>query len=211
MSMYLINRSRTPALLVLAGVLAAGAAAAAAGDSNAGSAAAEVPAFSSVRPTEAGTAFVVSPVTRAMAAEAGFKLEARGKEVSRSAHRRVIAVPVMDGPPCLVTEGAAGTGLSCATEAWGPIASVGYEGSIGIVPDGVTTISYTMTDGSTRRGSIADGVWKAPLEAEQAAYTANGAAVVVDLMPPSTIPVGVAVDANGVAGPAGAPFPGAPN
>jgi hypothetical protein len=121
------------------------------------------------------------------------------RRVAEDATKTVAAVPAtgVDGP-CLATRySSGGTALNCAGSN-GIIASIGYTGAIGLVPDSVTTVTLTMTDGSSRAATVADNTWRAPDDASQATFSLNGEQKIVRLMPRSSLPEGAKLSPDGL-------------
>jgi hypothetical protein len=108
---------------------------------------------------------------------------------------RAFAVRSTKGPACLVMQftpmaGApvgGGYGVACPSEGSGAIDFISPGGSFGVVPDEVTTVSYTFAGGETRSGKVIDNVWQAPLDATGVSFTENGAGRAIDLMPASAL------------------------
>lgn len=118
--------------------------------------------------------------------------------VVTSPNRTVAAVPAAKAP-CLVTRTAqSGIGISCATAANEATATVGYNGAIGLVPDSVKSVMFTMVDGSTQAQDVVDNIWQSPVEAETATFDLEGETQKVDLMPRSSMPKSATVSPDGV-------------
>ncbi len=121
------------------------------------------------------------------------------RRVSDDATKTVAAVPAtgVDGP-CLATHySSGGTGLNCPAPN-GIIASIGYTGAIGLVPDSVNTVTLTMTDGSSRSETVVDNTWHAPDDASRATFSLNGDELIVHLMPRSSLPAGAKLSPDGL-------------
>jgi hypothetical protein len=122
-----------------------------------------------------------------------------GRLVHHDAARIVVAVPAAKAP-CLVSHFIDGSkGISCGLAADEHPATVSYSGAIGLVPDVVESVAFTMTDGRSEVVPVTGNVWKSPVEAEKASYSIDGRVFEVDLMPRSSLPAGVTIDAAGVA------------
>lgn len=138
------------------------------------------------------------------AAERGLNV-ARARVVQRDSRKTVAVMPSNEGP-CLATKSLAGQGLSCAPVG-ATAATVSVEGSIGVVPNSVTSVKYEMTDGTVRSGQVSENVWKAPIEARRVSFSLRGKTETIDLMPPSSLPDGAVVGDDGVVSIGGAPTP----
>lgn len=143
---------------------------------------------------------------RVSPSSASFGLDISGARiVAKNSERTVAAVPA-DGAPCLVARLASGsTTMNCGLGDV-PTASVSYNGAIGLVPDVVKSVTFTMTDGSTVTGEVVDNLWRSPLDARTATYSVDGVTKQVDLMPHSSLPKGATLHPSGVAE-GGAPTP----
>jgi hypothetical protein len=118
---------------------------------------------------------------------------------------RAFAVRSTKGPACLVLQLTAsggpvggGYGVACPSEGSSAIDFVSPGGSFGVVPDGVTTVSYTFASGEVRLGKVIDNVWRAPLDATGVSFSESGAARDIPLMPASTLPKGVSYYGGGL-------------
>ncbi|HEX6023055.1 MAG TPA: hypothetical protein VFZ00_13730 [Solirubrobacter sp.] len=112
--------------------------------------------------------------------------------------RQVAAVPAAKAP-CLVTRFTGGSrGVSCAMEPGQTPALVTHDGAVGLVPDGVQTVTFTMSNGSTIADRVVDNVWKSPVEATAVSFTIDGAEQQVQLMARSSLPEGAAIGADGI-------------
>jgi hypothetical protein len=119
---------------------------------------------------------------------------------------RAFAVRSTKGPACLVVQltprlGApvgGGYGVACPSEGSSASDFVSPGGSFGVVPDDVTTVSYTFAGGEVRPGKVVDNVWQAPLDATGVSFTEDGAARDIPLMPASTLPKGVSYYGGGL-------------
>lgn len=109
----------------------------------------------------------------------------------------VTVIPASAAPCLYKKHGDGSEGLSCGSSA-GRTASVGYEGSIGLVPDQVQTVTFTMTDGSQRSASVVDNLWKSPPEAAKVSFVVAGQSQEIDLMPRSTLPAGASISKDGL-------------
>lgn len=111
--------------------------------------------------------------------------------VYQDATKAVAAVPTAAGP-CLVSQYRDGSGgLTCS-----PTFTHGV--SVGLVPDAVKTVSYTMTDGSTQTETVTDNTWHSPTEAAQVTYVLDGTPHVEALMPLSALPKGSTIAPTGL-------------
>lgn len=117
--------------------------------------------------------------------------------VYSDAWRTVAAVPA-NSIPCLVAEYRDGSkSTSCGTNPDEVTASVSYLGSIGLVPDSVGTVTYTMTDGSQQVGGVKNNLWQAPSEAKTVSFTVGDKQHSVELMPASSMPKDAKIAPNG--------------
>lgn len=122
---------------------------------------------------------------------------ANARVVYRDAKKQVAVVPT-NGVPCLATHlTAGGFGLSCATSTDETPTSVSYDGAIGLVPDEVKSVTYTMTDGTSQTQQVVNNIWRSPLEASKASFLLHGSEQIVDLMPASSKPADATVSADG--------------
>jgi hypothetical protein len=120
-----------------------------------------------------------------------------GRVVFRDGSRTVAAVPATDGP-CLVTQFADGSGGVVCGGADHPTVSTGYVGAIGIVPDSVDSVTFTLADGSTVVGAVDGNTWRSPDDAVRVSYSVAGREQQAELMARSSVPSGVAVGADGL-------------
>lgn len=117
-----------------------------------------------------------------------------GRFVDQDATRTVAAVPAAKAP-CLMSRYADGSyGASCGGAGDQHPATVSYSGAIGLVPDAVESVTFTMTDGTSRVTRVTDNTWKSPVEAAKASYSIDGRVFEVDLMPRSSLPAGATID-----------------
>lgn len=100
----------------------------------------------------------------------------------------VAAIPA-NKAPCLYWDTGSSERLSCGTND-GDTAVVSYDGSIGMVPDSVTSVTYTMADGTEQVGNVASNVWHAPAEATSVMFSLGGERHTIDLMSRSSRPPG---------------------
>jgi hypothetical protein len=115
--------------------------------------------------------------------------------VHQNAHRAVAAVPAPGGP-CLVTQFRDGSGAFTCSPA------LMHGASIGLVPDSVKTVTYTLTDGSTEQQEVVDNTWRSPAEAERVTYVLDGQVESIALMPLSSLPKNARLSESGVVEPA---------
>jgi hypothetical protein len=129
-----------------------------------------------------------------------------GRLVHTDATKSVAAVRADKGL-CLLQRFADGSsGLSCALRPDEVVAATSYDGAIGLVPDAVQTVTFTLTDGSATSIPVVDNVWKSPVEATKAVFTVPGTGVrEVDLMPRSSMPKGTEITDDGIVVPADTP------
>jgi hypothetical protein len=114
--------------------------------------------------------------------------------VYQDATRIVAAVPGEFGP-CLVDASTNGVrGGACATKEDEHPMLLGYSGGIGLIPDGVKAVVFTMTDGTTDTQDVSGNLWRSPAEASRLSYVLDGREFDVALMPHSSIPEGVVID-----------------
>jgi hypothetical protein len=126
-------------------------------------------------------------------------LEPRGARVVRSDDARTLAVVPAQAAPCLVSEGpSAPASVSCGTGTEPKTAMVNYGSAVGVVPDTVQTVSFTMTDGSVVTGEVSDNMWNAPAEAASVSFAVDGRARTIELMPLSAQPEGTTVGPDGI-------------
>jgi hypothetical protein len=92
--------------------------------------------------------------------------------------------------PCLYVARSGSEHLSCGTIP-GETALVTYNGSIGVVPDSVKSVTFTMSDDSQQVVSVTNDVWQSPLEASKVTFTLDGTVHTIDLLPHSTLPAGL--------------------
>lgn len=118
---------------------------------------------------------------------------------------RAFAVRSAKGPACLVVRltpsggpVGGGYGVACPSEGSSAIDFVSPGGSFGVVPDDVTTVSYTFAGGDVRRGKVMENVWQAPLDATAVSFTENGTARDIALMPASALPKDVSYYGGGL-------------
>lgn len=130
---------------------------------------------------------------------------AEARVVHRDAGRVVAAVPARNGA-CLLSRLPDGSrAMSCGGDADHFPATVGYAGAIGLVPDAVRAVTFTMTDGSVRTAEVIGNVWRSPVEAATAAYAVGGRVHRVGLMPRSSLPAGARLSPSGVVSGGAAP------
>jgi hypothetical protein len=110
-----------------------------------------------------------------------------GRVVFRDGSRAVAAVPATDGP-CLVTQFADGSGGVVCGGADHPTVSTGYVGAIGIVPDSVGSVTFTLADGSTVAGAVDENTWRSPDDALRVSYSVAGREQQAELMARSAAP-----------------------
>lgn len=120
----------------------------------------------------------------------------------------VIAAVKSNVGPCLVKHHVAlqSFGLSCpADPAVGKnqdpsatAASVGYGVAVGVVPDTVKNVDYTLSGGGTERVAVHGNVWKAPADATKVTFTINGQAAQIELLPAGALPKGAKLCSNGL-------------
>lgn len=138
-------------------------------------------------------------VTTAMNARGnpeGFEF-ASARVVHRSPSRTFALVRSREGL-CLMAEASDGSGgLNCAPPNEFPD-SLGYGSSIGIVPDAVKSVTFTMVDGRSETVPVVGNVWKAPPEAAAVDFQVGSRARRVELMPLSALPDGATVSPAGV-------------
>jgi hypothetical protein len=126
----------------------------------------------------------------------GLKLP-EARIIYRDTAKAIAAVPAT-AAPCLATQFADGSQtLSCGSAA-GNTASVSFNGAMGLVPDAVKTVTFTMSDGSTATGQVIDNVWKSPGEAAKVTFSLDGHTQQIELMPRSSLPSGATIGADGV-------------
>lgn len=115
----------------------------------------------------------------------------RARVIYQDASRAVAAVPTT-GEPCLVTQLPDGSGgFTCSP-------SFSYGHSIGLIPDSVKSVTYTMTDGTTQRQDVTGNFWRSPEEAAKVTYVVDGQTQNQDLMPLSSLPKGTTISPTGV-------------
>lgn len=116
---------------------------------------------------------------------------ARARIIYQDAKRAVAAVPTR-ADPCLVTQLPDGSGgFTCSP-------SFSYGNSIGLVPDSVKSVSFTMTDGTTQEQDVTDNYWRSPSEATKVTYVVDGQTTSLELMPLSSLPKGASISPSGV-------------
>lgn len=112
--------------------------------------------------------------------------------------KKVAVVPSAD-KPCLVTKFRNGAKtVSCGVDADQDSVSVSYGGSIGLVPDVVSEVAFTMSDGTTETGRVRNNLWTSPSEAVRVQYAVDNSARSVDLLPMSALPEGATLTPEGV-------------
>jgi hypothetical protein len=122
---------------------------------------------------------------------------AGARVVYSDAWRTVAAVP-SNAVPCLVSEYRDGSqSTSCGTTDDEMTAAVSYLGSIGLVPDSVQNVTYTMTDGSQQIGGVKNNLWQAPSEAKEVTFTVGDKEESIGLMPASSMPKDAKIAPNG--------------
>lgn len=121
----------------------------------------------------------------------------KARVVFEDAARTVAVAPSPSGP-CLVAQYKDGSGgMSCGGRTK-IAASLGYNGALGVVPDSVRSVVFTLTDGRQVREEIRDNLWHSPLEASTATFKLSGRDVTIELMPRSSRPAGTTIDSNGM-------------
>lgn len=104
--------------------------------------------------------------------------------------------------PCLVTAyGDGSSGTSCPSATSPVTVTMQYGTAVGIVPDDVTEVWFSMTDGTRRTAAVTGNTWEAPPEARRVSWVQDGGVSDVDLMPLSSMPADTVIDENGIAGP----------
>lgn len=117
--------------------------------------------------------------------------------VYRDSTKAVAAVPATK-TPCLITRYKGGSeALNCGTTD-GMTANVSYDGAIGLVPDVVKSVSFTMSDGSQKTQRVVDNLWKSPVEAASVEFVLRGQPRQIDLLPRSSLPEDARVSSDGV-------------
>ena len=119
------------------------------------------------------------------------------KAVRATAAKSYTAVPAAFGP-CLIGNAASGVTVSCPRSEGETAALVNYAGSVGLVPDSVRQIAFTMTDGTEREVAVSDNTWSAPAEASSATFVASGRKQVVELLPRSSLPSDAQLSPDGL-------------
>jgi hypothetical protein len=105
--------------------------------------------------------------------------------------RAVAAVPTST-EPCLATQFNDGSGaLTCSP-------TLTYGTSIGLVPDSVMSVTFTLTDGTETARKVTDNFWRSPAEAAKVGYVLNGQTPSLELMPMSSLPKGAQISPSGV-------------
>lgn len=118
--------------------------------------------------------------------------------VFRDQTRIVAAVPSAKGP-CLLSRFQDGSGgLNCGGPAGKISVTLGYDGALGLVPDDVKTVMFTMTDGTVDTVPVRGNLWRSPAEAARASFVVDGVPQDIELMPRSSLPRGASVSPTGV-------------
>lgn len=111
---------------------------------------------------------------------------------------RFLSLSGRDGQPCYVVElpdGSSGGG--CGTRNGG-VVSAGTGAGIGIVPDSVKTVVFTLKDGRSVEGRVVNNVWTSPAEATGIRYTVRGVVEQAELTPASQeLPAGAQMRSDG--------------
>jgi hypothetical protein len=125
----------------------------------------------------------------------------------RDAVETLAVIPTKSGGACLATmHSNGGAGRACTTATNPSVALVRYGQTIGLVPDGVDTISYRLSDGSVVQGGVVNNVYEAPADAAAATFAVGGSTNTVDLLPSGSLPKGAHVTSDGTIE-IGAPVP----
>jgi hypothetical protein len=119
---------------------------------------------------------------------------------------RAFALRSTKGPACLVLQltasekapVGAGYGVSCPSEGDSATDFVSPGGSFGVVPDDITTVTYTLASGEIQSGKVTENIWQAPLDATAVSFTENGTVRDIQLMPASKLPKGVTYYGGGL-------------
>lgn len=115
---------------------------------------------------------------------------ANARLVEQDATRAVAVVPTST-TPCLVAQFVDGSsGATCSP-------MLMYGNSIGLVPDSVKVVMFTMTDGSATQQAVTDNLWRAPAEASTVTYVLDGQPQNIKLMPMGSLPEGAQISASG--------------
>ncbi|MEA2373014.1 MAG: hypothetical protein QOH12_3408 [Solirubrobacteraceae bacterium] len=115
-------------------------------------------------------------------------LPANGRVVATDRRRTLLLIPRIDGGVCLAALFANGTaGLNCNTAGGAPVL-VTYGKAVGLVPDSVTHVTFTFTDGRTQTAAPASGLYTAPAEATAVTFEIDGLKTTIELMAASTEP-----------------------
>jgi hypothetical protein len=145
----------------------------------------------------AGSRTRLNATAAGWAPPADSSIRARLGEARLIAHdktRTVVAVPAAKAP-CLISRFADGSqSTACGMAPDEQPVSASYSEAIGLVPDAVDSVTFIMTDGTTRTAAVNNNVWTAPDEAAKAAYSLAGRVIEVDLMPRSSMPRGATSD-----------------
>lgn len=109
----------------------------------------------------------------------------------QDAGRAVAAVPTSSGA-CIATQSVDGSGaLTCSP-------AINYGNSVGLVPDAVKSVTFTLADGTQVDQNITENYWRAPAEAAKVSYVVDGQPQGVALMPLSSLPKGAQISPSGV-------------
>ena len=155
--------------------------------------------------SDALTSWRVSPRMLAAAhPELGLRVDQR-RFLKQQGPMSFAIVPSSDGA-CLIESISDGSGnladgstsMQCTVPGESSAAAVTYGKATGLVPDGVTSVSFQISDGTQVTQAVSDNVWSAPAEAQTSSFEVLGQVKVIDLMPLSTLPAGARVAPNGL-------------
>jgi hypothetical protein len=121
----------------------------------------------------------------------------RSHLIFRDSSRSVAVVPTNEGP-CIVQQFKDGAGGVACGGGGNPPVVLGYDGAIGLVPDSVKTVTYTLSDGSTQLGTVTGNAWHSPVEAAKVTYAIEGGRRSFELMPRSSLPKGATISESGM-------------
>src|SRR4051812_44724860 len=109
-------------------------------------------------------------------------LKTAGTRVLRRERMMTLAaIPSTDGG-CLLESFADGSeGMECTRAPDPPTAFISAGKAVGLVPDGVESVTFHMTDGNDVVNAVTDNTYSAPAEAETVRFTVDGDVKVIDL------------------------------
>ena len=127
------------------------------------------------------------------------ELDPDGTRVVRRVVSETLAViPTRAGAACLALMARSGhAGRMCTTADDPSTALIRYEQAVGLVPDGVSDVTYRLSDGRKVQGAVVDNLYEAPANAASVTLVIDGATKTVDLMPTGSLPEGARVSEDG--------------